>query len=149
MKILSLVKGTIFWAKQQATEWETNSTNYTSSRAAVLNLWGPLWELNDPFAQDDPAYQLFTLQFMTVSSIVIRYQSNFTVGGHHNMRNYFKGSQLGKVENHCNRELVYKIYKELKKKKTLNIKRTSNSILKWGTELSREFSKEETQVVEK
>ena len=40
------------------------------------------------------------------------------------------------------RELIFKIYKELKK---LDIKISNNSIKKWSTDLNREFSTEETQ----
>lgn len=47
----------------------------------------------------------------------------------------------------CNRGLVSKIDKEMKK---LNIKKTYTPILKkWGTDLNIEFSKEETQMTEK
>ena len=44
------------------------------------------------------------------------------------------------------RGLKYKIYKELKKLVTSN---PNNPIKKWGTELKREFSTEESQMVEK
>jgi hypothetical protein len=44
------------------------------------------------------------------------------------------------------RELISKIYKELKK---LTSKKPNNPILKWGTELNREFMTEESWMAEK
>lgn len=44
------------------------------------------------------------------------------------------------------RTLVFSIYKELKQ---WNIKKTHNQIKRWSIELSREFSKNESQMVKK
>jgi hypothetical protein len=44
------------------------------------------------------------------------------------------------------RGLIYNIYKELKK---VDSREPNNPIKKWGIELSREFSTEETRTVEK
>ena len=56
--------------------------------------------------------------------------------------------QIGKIifTNPSNRELISKIYKELKK---LTSETPNNPIKKWGIKLNREFTTEESRIAEK
>ena len=74
--------------------------------------------------------------------------TNFLQGKGHCQKTKWQPTNWGKIFTNptSNREIIAKIYKELKK---VDSREPNNPIKKWGTELNKEFSLEELQMTEK